>query len=237
MLRVTSWALSAALHAAVLLSLTTFVVGGAALEGGTGDDLMMIEQGIAVEGTASAGVAAETVDAVEIEPQEASVARPQIEEVKPEEPEEQKVVTSETGPDNELKEIKETEVVEEQRQEQVATLEQAQQTAVEEQKAAGAAQKGGDTTQHSLYLGKLRKHLERNKINPGSRISGTVVVRFTVDPSGNVQSREVAESSGSKTLDEAAVRSIDKASPFPPFPVQSSSEPLVVSVPFKFVTR
>lgn len=48
-LRPTTWLLSLGLHAAVFVAFVG-MEGGAALERGSGDDTVMIEQGIAVEG-------------------------------------------------------------------------------------------------------------------------------------------------------------------------------------------
>ncbi len=87
------------------------------------------------------------------------------------------------------------------------------------------------------YLGTLRKSLERNKVNPRSRLSGTVLVRFTVGPAGELLSRAVEKSSGSKLLDEAAMAALDRAAPFPPMPNELAGGPIEVQVPFKFVTR
>jgi protein TonB len=87
------------------------------------------------------------------------------------------------------------------------------------------------------YLGKLRKTLERHKVNPRSRLAGTVLIRFTVGPTGQVLSREVRQSSGSKLLDDAAMAALDRASPFPPMPQELAHGPLEVQVPFKFITR
>ena len=66
---------------------------------------------------------------------------------------------------------------------------------------------------------------------------GNVVVRFVIGPTGELVSREVTQSSGSTTLDEAAVASIDRAAPFPPMPDEVASGTMVVSVPFKFSVR
>ena len=62
----------------------------------------------------------------------------------------------------------------------------------------------------------LKTFKDKKKVNPRSRERGTVIVRFTIDSAGQVLSREIATSSGSKILDDAAVASIDRASPFPP---------------------
>ena len=53
------------------------------------------------------------------------------------------------------------------------------------------------------------------KINPRSRDAGVAVVRFTVGPDGELMSREIATSSGSKTLDDAAIASIEKRGAVP----------------------
>ena len=209
--------------------------GETALESGAGDDLLVIEHGIAIEGFAKSGEAEETLEPVEA-PREVSQARPPLEEVKPVE-EEQAVIASNDGPhhDEIVREPK-PELLEPPHPAQIATLDQPE-AAVEQQRASGARQAGGDTTSLSAYRGKLYAHLERKKVNPGPRLAGTVVVRFTVAASGDVISREITASSGSRTLDDAAVASIDRAAPFPPMPSDVASGPLVVSVPFKFTVR
>jgi protein TonB len=234
-LRAITGLLSLALHAA-FVALFFVTPGGAALDAGSGDDMFIIEQGIAIEGFAQFGDAEMTTEEVEA-PAEISEARPPLEEVKPVEEDVQHVIGSESGPEQEkIVTEPEPEKVEEPHPEQIATLEQTE-IAVEEKKASGTKQTGGDTTAASAYRGKLYQHLEKKKVNPRSREAGTVVVRFTVDSSGQVVSREVTASSGSKMLDDAAVASIDKAAPFPPMPGEIASAPMVVSVPFKFSVR
>jgi protein TonB len=235
-LRSLAWLLSFGLHAG-LLAIYLFEPGGAAFEVGTGDDQFIVEQGISVEGLSQWGQDATTVEAVEAEPLEASQAREAIEKVEAvEEVEETQVIASETGPEQDVPEIKPEPMVEPV-PEQVATLEQAEQIAVEEQRAAGAAQTGGSATAQSAYLGKLRSHLEKRKVNPRSRAVGTAVIRFTVDPNGQLLTREVASSSGNKILDDAALASVERAAPFPAMPSDIAGEPLVVSVPFRFTVR
>jgi len=115
--------------------------------------------------------------------------------------------------------------------------EQPAQVALRVFKSSGQAQTGGDTTQRRAYLGKLRRTLERNKINPRSRQNGTVLIIFKVGASGQLISRKVKKSSGSKLLDDAAMAALDRAAPFPPMPENVAQGPLEVQVPFKFVTR
>jgi protein TonB len=228
--------------------------GGAALESGTGDDEFNVDQGIAIEGFARFGPDQATVDAVEVPTSQLSEARPQIEEVKAVEPveeppppdvetaelpEDTELLRSENGPEQEDVRPKKPDIeeLEEARPEQMATLEQPEEIAVKEERSSGAERRAGQATLSSAYLGQLRNRLERAKVNPRSRVTGTVVVRFTVASSGVVISREVATSSGSKVLDDAAVASLDRASPFPPFPTGVDQEPVVISVPFRFLTR
>jgi protein TonB len=103
--------------------------------------------------------------------------------------------------------------------------------------SSGEELRGGKTTDHTAYLGKLRNHLERNKVNPRTRFVGTAIVKFTVAPNGEIASRRIAKSSGSKALDDAALASIDRASPFPPIPKDLNRNRIEVSVPFRFTIR
>jgi protein TonB len=235
-LKPVTWFLSIAAHAAFAAWLLV-VPGGAALDSGEGDDQFIVEQGIAIEGLDMWGQDETTVQAVDAQPMEASEARPAVEEVKEtEKVEETKIITSETGPEQEVEEVK-PEPVKEPTPPQVATLEQEAQVAVEEKRATSLVQSGGEATSHSMYLGKLRTHLEKRKINPRTRQVGTAIVRFSVDASGQLLTREIATSSGNKQLDDAAIASIEKAAPFPPMPEELNKEPLVVSVPFRFTVR
>lgn len=236
MLKSLTWLLSFGAHAAFAAWLLV-VPGGAALDSGSGDDQFVVEQGIAIEGLDMWGQDDTTVQAVEAEPLEASQAREAVEEVKElKDVEETKVIASETGPEQEIEEV-EPEPVQEPLKPQVATIEQAPQVAVEEKRATSAAKSGGQTTAHSLYLGSLRTHLEKRKVNPRTRQVGTAVVRFTVGATGELLTREIARSSGNKQLDDAALASVEKAAPFPAMPNEINQEPLVVSVPFRFTVR
>jgi protein TonB len=225
-LRTVTWLVSFVLHGAVA-GFFLVSVGSAALEEGVGDDVLIVEQ----------GVYSERVEAVDAPPPMLT-ARP-VEEVKPiEEEDVQHVIGSEAGPDQEkvslepeIEEIREVEP-----EKQVAVIEQTE-IAVEEKKETGEKKSGGDQTIMSAYRGKLFSHISKKKINPRSRVTGTVIVRFTVGPQGELISREIATSSGSKMLDDAAVASIERAAPFPAMPSEAADGPLVVSVPFKFSVR
>ncbi len=58
--------------------------GGAALEAGTGDDQVVVEQGIALEGLAKFGEAEEMVETIDIPPIQAAEVPQPVEEIKPE---------------------------------------------------------------------------------------------------------------------------------------------------------
>lgn len=113
----------------------------------------------------------------------------------------------------------------------------AQQASEQERRAVSRELRGGAVAENRAYFRVLSRHLERRKVNPRSRMTGTAVVSFTVDATGRVMSRQIAKSSGSKMLDEAALASVERASPFPPFPEGVRGDSLSLTVPFRFVTR
>ena len=233
MLRFVTIILSLGLHAALFLPLMSFG-GGAALEAGTGDDLVVVEQGIALEGLTKFGEAEEMIETIDIPPIQAAEVPQPVEEIKPELTD---VVTSTEGKHDEQAMPEEPKPVEEERPREVPVEEQAPQVATLIEQSSGAAQEGGDTTQRLAYLGQVRKTLERSKVNPRSTMSGTVLIKFTVGPKGDLLSRTVQQSSGSKVLDDAAMAALDRAAPFPPLPQEIASGPLEVQVPFRFITR
>ena len=233
MLRFVTIIFSLGLHAALFLPLMSFG-GGAALEAGTGDDQVVVEQGIALEGLTKFGEAEEMIETIDIPPIQAAEVPQPVEEIKPELTD---VVTSTEGKHDEQAMPEEPKPVEEERPQEVPVKEQAPQVATLIEQSSGAAQEGGDTTQRLAYLGQVRKTLERSKVNPRSTMSGTVLLKFTVGPKGELLSRTVQRSSGSKVLDDAAMAALDRAAPFPPLPQEIASGPLEVQVPFRFITR
>jgi protein TonB len=233
-LRPITFLVSLGLHAGLLLLILGVTTGGAALDAGTGNDSFVVEQGIALEGVTKFGEAEEMIETVDIPPVQETVEPKPIEEVKPDLTD---VVTSTVSDHEEEVVTKEEKPVEDEKPAEVPVKQQAPQVATLIEQSSGAAQEGGDTTIRLAYLGSLRKTLERSKVNPRSRQSGTVLVRFTVGPKGQLLSREVEKSSGSKLLDDAALAALDRASPFPPMPENLAQGPIEVQVPFKFITR
>ena len=233
-LRPITWLASLGIHAALLAAIVGVSTDGAALDAGSGSDKFVVEQGIAVEGVAKFGEAEERIETVDVPPVQ-PVEQPK--DVKEVEPDLNNVVTA-TESEHEAQVVKDDpKPVEDKTIEPVPVQEQAPQMAMLEEQSSGQAKEGGDTTQRRAYLGTLSKSIERAKVNPRSRLAGTVMVRFTVGPDGSLISRIVEKSSGSKVLDEAAVAALDRAAPFPPMPQNVAQGPIEVSVPFEFVTR
>lgn len=239
-LRVIAVLLSLAVHGSLAYALIIKPAPvGDAFDVGTGDDSILVEQGIAIEGLAKLGDAIETIETAEILPM---VAAPEpVQEIK-EIDELKDTITSEasTVEDNIVKdeEPPPPEKPEEQPITEVQPIEQPEQVAIVTEQSSGEEKVGSiNATARTQYLGKLRNMLERSKINPRSRLAGTVWVKFTIGPGGELMSREITSSSGSKVLDDAAVAALERAAPFPAMPNDVADEPLVVSVPFKFITR
>jgi periplasmic protein TonB len=258
--RLLGFLFAALLHAAVALPFLTWS-GNNALETGAGDDLLRIEQGIAISGLVKLGEAETMAEAQDMPLAEASRAQPPLEEVETFEPAEQSVAPQD-GPEQDIKAVEEATTedlepeeltakpaeeqpviedetppeLEQPRPKQMMAAQKIEQFAVEEQQSSSEEKAGGDATLRAAYLGKLRLHLERHKIRLEAKATGVAVVKFAVDASGKILSREITSSSGSKKLDDAALATIERSAPFPPFPNGISREPVVVSVPFKFRT-
>jgi len=314
-IRALSSVVSLAIHALIAFLMSSSS-GGAALEQGSGTDVMVVEQGIGIQAIAKLGedeMSVEPVDAVSaqasaadtpqevqpiernetvsadsspdtvtpieqpdrLEPQDTpqdmkpikqpEVTRPLSE---PEElqPLDSQIIASASGPQPEaVEEVEPVDVdqpvpevnpqvvlpkqvvtqqpVERPKQQvvkqpsppQVAAVQQ--ESAVAMKESSGQEMKGGDSTAQLAYVGKLRANLERSKVNPGTTFAGTVVVRFTVNAKGELVSRKIVASSGNQFLDDAALASVDRGSPFPPIPRELNRDKMEVSVPFKFSVR
>lgn len=208
-----------------------------ALDLGKGMDVVLVQQGIATEGISKLGDAMETIETSEIVPIQEQHAKPP-EEVKPDELRD--VITSDAS------EVQSEAVKTEEppppdtpppEPQVVETKSQPEQVAIVTEQSSGEAKSGGDAKAFGRYLGQINDHVQKAKINPRSAVAGTVVMRFTVDVDGKLLSKEVASSSGSKLLDDAATAALDRAAPFPPIPPEVSIKPLAFTQPFKFIMR
>jgi periplasmic protein TonB len=234
MLNPMSWLLSLGLHAALLLAVIGIASGGTALDSGSGGDTFVVEQGIALEGIAKLGEAEELIETVDIPPVQAMEVPKPVEEIEPDLTE---VLTSEQSANEANVVTEEIEPIEEEEPVAVPVEEQAPQVATLVEKSSGAEQTGGDATQLLAYKGTVRKALERTKVKPRTRGKGTVLVRFTIAPTGDLISTVVEQSSGSKSIDEAAIASVERAAPFPPMPTEIAGEPIEMKVPYRYTVR
>ena len=119
----------------------------------------------------------------------------------------------------------------------VEVVAQPDQVVIVTEHSSGQEKKGGEATAVGLYLGKVNAQVQRSKVNPRSRRTGTVVVKFTVGTDGGLLGRDVMSSSGVEVLDRAAISALDRAAPFPPIPPDVSGGPMTFTQSFRFVVR
>jgi periplasmic protein TonB len=202
---------------------------------GTGDETVLVEQGIAIEGLAKLGDEIATLETADVPPVEQNTPPP-IEDLKPIDELRDAITATDSRVEDQIVKTEEPPpLAEPPKPQQVQVEVPPQQTAKASQQSSGDARAGGSTTARTAYLGRLRDVLEKAKINPRTRLAGTVVVKFRVAAGGQLVSREITTSSGSKVLDDAAVAVLERAAPFPPMPAGvASGEPMVVTVPFEF---
>jgi periplasmic protein TonB len=70
-----------------------------------------------------------------------------------------------------------------------------------------------------------------------SRDSGTAQIVITIARNGRLASRHLAGSSGSSTLDSAAMSIVERAQPFPPFPAGMAQGQIALTVPLHLHPR
>jgi protein TonB len=76
-------------------------------------------------------------------------------------------------------------------------------------------------------------HLQRFTRAPKGGGRGTAVVSFTIDRDGRVTAKNLARTSGSSVLDDAALTMITRANPLPRFPAAMPQESLSFTVPIR----
>lgn len=220
-------------HAALAATFITVEPETTAFDQGSGSDSFSSELTITLDGSSMLGGAEEIVETVDIAPvQQMTAAEP----VETKEPDLKDIITSSEATAEAPLEITEPKPVEEEKPLEMSMQEVAPMVAAEQQNV-GSKLSGSDVTARRLYMGEIAKKLQRNKINPRSTQQGTVLLRFTVNQHGEILSRDVLQSSGSKLLDDAALASLERAAPFPPLPGEVSGSPLELQVPFRFITR
>ncbi|MFN4089758.1 MAG: energy transducer TonB, partial [Alphaproteobacteria bacterium] len=97
----------------------------------------------------------------------------------------------------------------------------------------GARENPGDD-----YLDRLRRHLARFKSYPEvakqRREEGSVAVSFTILRDGTLTAARIERSSGSESLDRAALDLLRTASPAPPLPATYAGEAAAVTLPISY---
>lgn len=198
-----------------------------ALDLGQGTDLVLVERGIAPEGLVNLGDEMQTIQPAKIVPLRPP---PQSDEVRPDELRD--VIASDANSAEEV--VVNTQEPPAPPRPDATQKQRPTQAANFTEESSGPAKTGADAKAIGLYLGQIQKYVERAKVSPPSRRSGTVVMRFTIGLDGKLLSREVVSGSGFKVLDDAAVAALDRAAPFPPIPPKVSPRPIALTQQFTF---
>ena len=90
------------------------------------------------------------------------------------------------------------------------------------QTSKARTQKALGNAEVSNYPGRVMRRISRVP-RPRTSARGVAVIRFSIAANGNLASAAVAGSSGSATLDQAALAVVRKAQPFPPPPAGARS--------------
>ncbi|MDL1955866.1 MAG: energy transducer TonB [Candidatus Desulfofervidus auxilii] len=88
------------------------------------------------------------------------------------------------------------------------------------------------------YQQLIKQKIEENKRYPllarNKGIEGKVWVKFEILKDGKVKDIKVVKSSHHQILDKAAIESIKKANPFPPFPEELKESSLIINICLRF---
>jgi periplasmic protein TonB len=91
------------------------------------------------------------------------------------------------------------------------------------------------------WLTNVVRQLQRLRRYPAAARSrkeeGIVVLSFSVDRSGHVLSRTIAQSSGHTDLDDEVMALVMRAEPLPPFPASMPQQQMDLTLPMRFTLR
>jgi protein TonB len=117
----------------------------------------------------------------------------------------------------------------------------ASQQAAAAQAQREAASQAAVTAMKSSWLGDVVQHIAKFKRKPRSRLMSetTVIVRFDIDRTGRVLSRQLLQSGGDAAIDAEALAWIDRADPLPLPPREVSDAELSrgFRLPLQFTLR
>ena len=94
---------------------------------------------------------------------------------------------------------------------------------------------------YASYFSLLRQRVEQGWVYPSQakrdKLSGSANLVFTIRQDGHLLNVRISRSSGSVILDESAVRAVQNAAPFAPFPQDWSLERLHIRATFEYISR
>ncbi|MBF0611651.1 MAG: energy transducer TonB [Magnetococcales bacterium] len=110
-----------------------------------------------------------------------------------------------------------------------------------ESRGEGAVDINTRQVKYADYFRGVKHRIEQVWVYPNSakknRQTGNLLLEFTIDREGNMVEIELLRSSGVSLLDDAAIKAISKAGPFPPLPNEWNKQQLRVKVTFEYLMR
>jgi len=100
---------------------------------------------------------------------------------------------------------------------------------------------GSDYSTSQTYLEIVKLKIEKNKKYPENakrrQMEGTVTLKFIITASGDIRNTEIEKSSRHAVLDDAALKALENAAPFPRPPVRffSGDVPIQISIVFELI--
>jgi protein TonB len=87
---------------------------------------------------------------------------------------------------------------------------------------------------YPFYIKALRRKIDENWSPPGAGFAQTraTLVVFTIQRDGSVIGTDIEQSSGDAFFDQAAIRSLQRATPFPPLPPGYSEDNMRIFLSF-----
>ena len=102
----------------------------------------------------------------------------------------------------------------------------------------GTRQANPGWSNRSNYAGRILAHLQRHKHYPEDAarrgLTGVATLTFSIAANGQLKSVRLRGSSGIASLDEAAIATVRRASPFPPIPAEAQVSAMTFTVPLRY---
>lgn len=108
-----------------------------------------------------------------------------------------------------------------------------------DKRGADGEKRGGQRGRSAASGGAIRSYGARVRARilsnrPGSIGRGVVLITFAVSRSGGLRYARISRSSGSSSIDRAALSTVRRSAPFPPPPAAANARQLRFTIPFKF---